>query len=61
MTNPVAGYSIKQDSELARQAFIINLDQLEQIKEDHTKGKFFDNFIGNFTDIGDAIRSSRFY
>ena len=61
MINPVAGYSIKQDSELARQAFIINLDQLEQIKEDHTKGKFFDNFIGNFTDIGDAIRSSRFY
>ena len=25
------------------------------------KGKFFDNFIDNFTDIGDAIRSSRFY
>ncbi len=61
MTNPVAGYSIKQDSELARQAFVINLDQLEQIKEDHTKGKFFDNFVDNFTDIGDAIRSSRFY
>ena len=59
MINPVAGYSIKQDSELARQAFIINLTQLELIKEEHTKGKFFDTFINNFTDIGDAIRSNR--
>ena len=39
MTIP-AGYPTKQDSELALTSIYPNLAQLEQIKEEHTKGKF---------------------
>ena len=57
MINP-AGYPTKQDSELPDK-HTSKPTQLELIKEEHTKGKFFDTFINNFTDIGDAIRSNR--
>ncbi|OUW00487.1 MAG: hypothetical protein CBD16_06595 [Betaproteobacteria bacterium TMED156] len=61
MDSPVGGFAIKQNSELARQAFIINLQQLDQIQEEDTKGKFFSKYIHNFVDIKEAIQQNRFY
>jgi len=60
LNTPIAGWS-NNGKELARQCFMINLTQLDQIQESFANDKFFAECMDNFTDIGDQVRSNRYY